>query len=102
MWEHTKNSGLTTSLRDYCFRIVTSGCIDNWIRSVCVPYEVLGAVLLCSGASRIGGTDKHRADAIALNCAKAHGVAETRLLQIKREAMASISTLFTDLEDDDL
>ena len=102
MWEHTQNYSLTTSLRDYCLRIVASGCIDNWIRSVCVPHEVLGAVLLSAGASRIGGTDEKRTYAIALSCAKRHEVTETRLLKIKREAVTSIATLFTDLEDDDL
>lgn len=102
LWEYTKTARLTATLRDYCLRIVSSGSIDNWMRSVRVPCEVLAAIILSAGALRVSREEEARTDAIATKSAQLHNVQDTLLWKIKREAVINIDTLFTDLEDDEL
>lgn len=96
VWAFTKTGCLSAELRDHCLRIVSSGSIDHWLRSVALPADVLAAVLLAVCASRMGGAEEKKADTVAETAARQNNVSVSLVKQLKTEATTSISTLFTD------
>lgn len=98
LWNYTKTGALPAALRDYALRIVSSGSVDHWLRSVNLPPSLLATVLLAAGAARLGQHEK-RADAVMEIAAKDNSVSVSLAVQVKSEALASIRALFVDQFD---